>query len=395
MHKWHTRSQSKVNDTVMETRNTPASRWATRIAFLIAGFGIACWAPLVPLVKTRLAIDESTLGLLLLCLGIGSLIAMMTTGILTARLGAKPIILAGGFGISVFLPLLTMAETPHILALALFCFGASLGFLDVAMNIHAVDVERDAQKPLMSGFHGLFSVGGFIGSALMTSLLSMGYDARFSAVGCSIFMVGSVFCAWNGLLKHRASEQATGPVIVFPRGLVWGLSLVAMAMFLVEGAVLDWGALLITSTGKVAGTQGGIAYMMFAITMTIGRLSGDAVVHRLGDKKVLLGGGIIALLGFLVLLLLPYPKLSLGGFFLIGIGASNIVPVLFRRCGTQKDMAPSLAVAAISTFGYAGVLLGPAAIGFIAKHVDLSFSFWLLAGLVFLVTISAHRITRS
>lgn len=378
----------------METRNTPASRWATRISFLVAGFGIACWAPLVPLVKIRLAVDESSLGLLLLSLGIGSLIAMMTTGVLTARLGVKPIILAGGFGISIFLPLLTITSTPYLLALALFCFGASLGFLDVAMNIHAVDVERDSLKPLMSGFHGLFSVGGFIGSALMTSLLSIGCDATFSACGCSIFMLGSLVCAWNGFLKHGASEQTTGPVIVIPKGLVWGLSLIAMAMFLVEGAVLDWGALLITSTGKVAGTQGGIAYMMFAITMTIGRLSGDAVVRRLGDNKVLIAGGAIALFGFLVLLLLPYPRLSLGGFFLIGIGASNIVPVLFRRCGTQKDMAPSLAVAAISTFGYAGVLLGPAVIGFIAKQFDLSFSFWLLTGLVFLVTISAHRITR-
>lgn len=377
----------------MDTKNTPASRWATRIAFLVAGFGIACWAPLVPLVKAKLAVDERTLGLLLLCLGIGSLLAMMTTGKLTARFGVKPILLAGSIGLALLLPLLMLAQTPQILASLLFCFGASLGFLDVAMNIHAVDVEQDSGKPLMSGFHGLYSVGGFIGAGLMTALLSLGCHPTISAAGCAIFMLGSIACAWNGFLPHH-DQNTTSPVIVLPRGMVWGLSLIAMAMFLVEGAVLDWGALLITSTGKVAGEQGGIAYMMFAITMTIGRLSGDAVVRRLGDQKVLIGGGVIALSGFLVLLLLPYPKLSLGGFFLIGIGASNIVPVLFRRCGTQKDMAPSLAVAAISTFGYAGVLLGPAMIGFIAKQFDLSFSFWLLTGLVFLVTISARRMTR-
>ena len=126
--------------------------------------------------------------------------------------------------------------------------------------------------------------------------------------------------------------------------------------------------------------------MLFAITMTIGRLTGDAIVSKFGDLNVLLGGGVIAVVGFVILLVSPLPVFSLIGFLFIGIGASNIVPVLFRRCGTQKDMQPPLAVAAISTFGYAGVLIGPAAIGFLAQIFDLSIAFWLLAGLVVLVT---------
>ena len=375
-----------------EISNTPASRLSTRIAFLVAGFGIACWAPLVPLVKIRLAIDDGHLGLLLLCLGIGSLFAMMTTGMLASRFGAKPIILTGGIGLSLCLPLLTMINTPPSLAITLFFFGASLGLLDVAMNIHAVEVEKDSPKPLMSGFHGLFSVGGFIGAALMTALLSIGLDAKTSALGCSMFMFGCMVCAWNGFLSSKTSQQSA-PLIIIPKGLVLTLALLASAMFLVEGAVLDWGALLITSTGKVGHTQGGVAYMLFAITMTIGRLTGDAIVSKFGDLNVLLGGGVIAVVGFVILLVSPLPVFSLIGFLFIGIGASNIVPVLFRRCGTQKDMQPPLAVAAISTFGYAGVLIGPAAIGFLAQIFDLSIAFWLLAGLVVLVTLNAKKVT--
>lgn len=375
-----------------EMSNTPASRLSTRIAFLVAGFGIACWAPLVPLVKLSLSIDEGNLGLLLLCLGIGSLLAMMTTGVLASRFGAKPVILIGGFGLSLFLPLLTMTNTTHSLAITLFFFGASLGFLNVAMNIHAVEVEKDSSKPLMSGFHGLFSVGGFIGAALMTSLLSIGFDPKISALGCSVFMLGCMVCACNGFLRSKISRQSV-PLLVIPKGLVLTLALLASAMFLVEGAVLDWGALLITSTGKVDHTQGGVAYMLFAITMTIGRLTGDVIVSKFGDHKILLGGGIIAVIGFVILLISPLPALSLIGFLFIGIGASNIVPVLFRRCGTQKDMQPALAVAAISTFGYAGVLIGPAAIGFLAQIFDLSIAFWLLTGLVVIVTLNAKKVT--
>lgn len=374
------------------TNNTPTTRLSTRIAFLVAGFGIACWAPLIPLVKSNLAIDESFLGLLLLCLGCGSLVAMMTTGLLASRYGAKPIILIGGFGLSLILPLLTIPTTPLALAIALLFFGASLGFLDVAMNIHAVEVEKDSEKPLMSGFHGLFSVGGFIGSALMTSLLSIGFDAKISALGCSVFMLGCMICSWGGFLRTKSAQQE-GPLLVAPQGLVLTLALLAAAMFLVEGAVLDWGALLITSTGKVGHEQGGFAYMMFAITMTIGRLTGDAMVSKFGDQKVFVGGGVIAFVGFLILLLSPFPKLALLGFMLIGIGASNIVPVLFRRCGTQNDMLPALAVSAISTFGYAGILIGPAAIGFIAKMFNLSFAFWLLAALIIFVIINAKKVT--
>ena len=124
----------------------PATRLATRLAFLVAGFAIACWAPLVPFARQRLAIDDATLGLLLLCLGIGSIVAMQFTGVLCARHGAKPAIVAGGFGVAVLLPLLPAMATPAALAVALLGFGAALGSLEVAMNIHAVEVERAARR---------------------------------------------------------------------------------------------------------------------------------------------------------------------------------------------------------------------------------------------------------
>ena len=142
----------------MVSHDRPATRLATRLSFLVAGFAVACWAPLVPFAKQRLAVDDAALGLLLFCIGIGSVVAMQFTGVLSARYGAKPAIVVGGLGVTVILPFLSVVATPPALALALFSFGASLGSLELAMNIHAVEVERAAGRPLMSGFHALLAL---------------------------------------------------------------------------------------------------------------------------------------------------------------------------------------------------------------------------------------------
>ena len=369
----------------------PATRLATRLSFLVAGFGIACWAPLVPFAKERLAVDDGILGLLLLCLGIGSVAAMLLTGALSTRYGSKPIILAGGFGLAVILPWLVVASTPAALGLVLFGFGAALGSIDVAMNIHAVEVERAATRPLMSGFHALFSIGGFAGSSLMTLLLSIHLGPLASTLIASVLMLVAMIMAWPLLL--RSAQAHDGPLFVLPHGIVLLLAGLAAITFLVEGAMLDWGALLIVGAGLVPETQGGFGYMLFSIAMTAGRLGGDAVVARVGDRATLIVGSLLAIAGFVVLLIAPIAAIAMAGFGLIGLGASNLVPVLFRRAGSQRAMPTGLAVAAITTAGYAGVLVGPAGVGFVARIASLPMAFAMLGALLCLVTLSAGIVT--
>jgi predicted MFS family arabinose efflux permease len=367
------------------------ARLATRLAFLAAGFGIACWAPLVPFAKARLAIDDGTLGILLLCLGIGSVIAMPFTGVLSARFGARTVIVAGGIGMAVLLPLLAVAQTPIALGAVLLGFGASLGSLDVAMNIHAVDVEKATGRPLMSGFHALFSIGGFAGSGMMTILLTAHLTPLTGALFGSAITLGAIALAWPRLMKGGPVEK--GPVFVMPHGILLVLALLAGITFLAEGAILDWSALLLTTSGIVAVANGGLGYMLFSIAMTVGRLLGDRIVARLGDHRVLFWGGLTAVAGFVVLLTVPVTAIALGGFLLIGLGASNVVPVLFRQAGAQTVMPAGLAIAAITTTGYAGILIGPAAIGFVAHLVGLSTAFWLLALLLLSVPAAARTVS--
>ena len=376
--------------------NSGATRLATRIAFFVAGFGLACWAPLIPLVRARLQLDPAVLGMLLLCMGIGSVSAMSITGALSARYGSKSVIVASGCALAALLPLLAVAGTQLQLGAALLAFGAALGSLDVAMNLHAVEVERAADRPMMSGFHALFSVGGFAGAALMTLLLSLHFPAWASTLAAALLMAIAMGVAWPRLA--RADGGGSGPLFAVPRGVVLVLAVLAGIMFLVEGAMLDWGAILLTEQGLVATAHGGIGYILFSVAMLAGRFSGDAVTARFGDRAVLLWGGACAAAGVFVVLsasaMLGVAG-ALAGFVLVGAGASNIVPILFRLAGAQQAMPAGLAVAAISTVGYAGVLAGPASIGFVAKTVGLAMSFGMLGILLCLVPASAHLITAS
>jgi MFS family permease len=370
------------------TADTPSTRLATRLVFFVAGFAVSCWAPLVPYAKARLAVDERMLGILLLCLGIGSLLAMFFTGMLSARFGTRPVILASGLGLCVVVPFLAIAATPITLGLALLFFGAALGSLDVAVNIHAVEVERGSGQPLMSGFHAQYSLGGFAGAMFITLLLSAGMSPFACVVVACALMLAMLLVASPRLLRTRAADGE--PHFALPRGVVLVIAILAAISFLAEGSILDWSALLITGNGLVAVEQGGIAFVLFSIAMTVMRFCGDALTARIGDRPTLVWGGLIAICGFAVLLLAPVAMVAMIGFVLIGLGAANIVPVLFRRAGSQTVMPPGLAIAAITTLGYAGILLGPAAIGFVAQHVGLTLAFWMIPAILLLVPLCAR-----
>jgi predicted MFS family arabinose efflux permease len=350
-------------------------RLSTRLAFLAAGTGMSAWAALVPFAKTRMDLNPAELGLVLLCLGMGSLIAMPLAGRLTSRFGCRLVIVSSGALASLLLPFLAVAPHPLLLAIALSLFGAAIGTLDVSMNIQAVMVEKNHGRPLMSGFHGLFSVGGFVGAGGMALILSTGIRPLTACVLMAAFIGGILGVAAPHLLRAAAATERESPAFAIPHGAVILLGIVCFLVFLAEGATLDWGALLLTTDGGFTPDQGGLGYAAFAIAMTVGRLTGDRIVRRWGSKRVMALGGLCAAAGFLTATLAPTSEIALVGFLLIGTGASNIAPILFTAAGRQQDMPASAAISAVTTLGYGGILVGPALIGFVAHLSSLHMAF--------------------
>jgi predicted MFS family arabinose efflux permease len=345
---------------------------------------------MVPFAKSRLALDEARLGLILLMLGGGAMVAMPLTGFLVRRVGSRVVTITAGLAALAVLPLLATAPSAATLTLALFVFGAFGGALDVAMNAHAIVVERMAARPLMSGFHALFSIGGLVGAAAVSALLALGLSIAEASWVITVAMALVVALQARALLPHErdASPQSTRFVLAHGRLLLLGI-LCALA-FLGEGAVLDWSAVFLRFSRGVGEAAGGLGYAAFSVTMGIGRLTGDATVARFGPGRVLRIGALLACCGFALATATPWAVTAVAGFALVGVGASNVVPILFSAAGRVGGVAPSLALAAVTSIGYMGLLAGPALVGFVAHATSLPIALAVTGGL-FLVVLAGSR----
>jgi predicted MFS family arabinose efflux permease len=363
---------------------------ATRVAFFIAGVGVATWAPLVPFAQARAGLDERMLGLLLLCLGAGSIAAMPLAGALAARVGCRRVLIPAALLLCLLLPLLATASTLAVLVPALLGFGAVIGALDCVMNIQAVIVERASLRPMMSGFHGLYSVGGIVGAGGVSALLGVGATPLLATACTSVGIVVALCLAG----RHFLSYATEGPKarFVLPRGVVLLIGILCFVAFLIEGAVLDWSAVFLVAIRGLDPSYAGLGYSVFALAMTCGRLTGDRIVRRFGGMLVILGGGLCAAGGLAIVALVPGWEASLAGYALVGAGCSNIVPVLYTAVGRQKIMTEHNAVSAVTSIGYAGILAGPALIGFVAHATSLAAAFLMLAGLMLGVAACGRKV---
>ena len=356
---------------------------ATRAAFFIAGFALSAWAPLIPFAKDRAGLDEAALGLLLLCFGAGSLAAMPLAGALTTGVGCRPVVSLATILICIALPVLAHTDSVPVLATALLLFGAGVGAVDVAMNIQAVIVERASGRSMMSGFHAMFSIGGIAGALSVSALLFLGTSPLVAAVGVAGIIGSLLACCERHLL--RQADQHRDRLLVWPRGPVLLIGMLCLILFLVEGGMLDWSAVFLTTRRDVAPAQAGLGYAAFATAMAVGRLGGDRLVDVLGGRRMLTLGCATAIVGLVLAVLAHASYLEFGGFLLVGAGCSNLVPVLYTAAGSQSAMPAGPAISAVTTLGYAGILCGPALIGLVAQMTSLGIAFSGLAGLLCIV----------
>ena len=351
-------------------------QYAARMAFFIPGFAISTWAPMIPMIKERLHIEADILGLLLLCIGISAFIVIPIGGILGKKFGCKKVMMTTGCIFAVALVALSCLPNIWSYAICLVLVGAIMGCTEVCMNINAVVVEKLSQKRMMSSMHGFWSVGCFCSAGLFSILAKIGLDVFFIAIIHCLIILAIVFIFGRYFLDYKSASSESA--IAIPKGIVILFGILAGVSFLGEGAVMDWGGVFLTEAKDVELSLAGIGYAVFSVAMLIMRLIGDKIVQFLGEEKAVVLGSSLAGIGFLWIIIIDNFYLMLFGFVLLGLGAANIVPVLYSLLQYQKDMPINAAVTAVTCMGYTGVILGPAILGFIAQGIGIVSVFYLL-----------------
>lgn len=363
---------------------------STKVMFFCSGLATAAWAGIIPIIKANTGIDDGTLGLLLLCLGMGAILSMPLAGAVATRVGCKLVLLVTLCVFSLLLMLLPLANTTAQLVLLLLGFGFGIGATDCVMNIQAILVEKRANKTLMSGFHGFYSLGGIAGAGLMVGLLSSGVSAFHACVLIGLAMMASLVVFHKGLLPFANPKE--GPAFALPHGAVLLIGVICFSFFLAEGTVLDWSGVYLTEYQGAVHSNAVLGLFCFSITMTLGRLTGDKLTERLGARLVLTLGGLLASAGMFFAIAAPDLYWALFGYALVGAGCANIVPIMFSATGKQTSMPQAIAVPAVSTLGYIGVLAGPASVGLIAQHFSLPAALYVITVLIAVATLLSLRV---
>ena len=366
------------------------ARLAVVAVFAANGAMFGNWAVRIPAVKAHLDLSNASLGAALLVPALGALISMPLTGALSARVGSRTATAATGLVFVLVPVLLGLAPSLPWLVPALFVFGLAFGGLDVAMNAQAVSVERALGRPVMSSFHAAFSAGAMIGSLTGAAGAAAGLPvaAHLGLVGLVLLAV----CAplLPAMLRQEPSAEPAGPLFAWPRGRLVPLAAIALVVLLAEGAVADWSAVHLRQDLDAAPGVAGLAFTAFSLTMVCGRLAGDRVVAAAGRARTVLGSALIGVAGGAAVVLASSVGVAVVGFAALGVGLACVVPLVFVAAA-GNDPHPGPALAAVSTPGYVGFLIGPPLIGGLAEVVGLGTALALLPLLLAGVALLAGR----
>ena len=364
---------------------------AVALIFFLNGFVYASWVPRLAQIRAGLDLSEGTLGLALLMVAIGAIVAMPVTGHLIARHGSRALTRVTLVLLGIGLPLIGFADGFAVLCLTFLFYGAAAGVLDVSMNAQGIAVERVYRRPIMSSLHGMFSIGAMVGAGAtgLVASLGVGIVAQFLATGALTVLVGPLLA--RVMLPAQADAGGRGEGFVLPDRRLVALGVIAFCGLLGEGAMGDWSAVYLDQSLGADVEVAAVAFAVFSLTMALGRFSGDRIVARFGGGAVVRGGGALAALGLGATLLIGRPEVAIVGFGLIGAGLSCIFPVALSAATRTPGISAGNAIAGVCTIGYLGFLVGPPAIGGLAELISLPAALGAVVLLFVVVAVLGNR----
>ncbi|MBK0377722.1 MFS transporter [Mucilaginibacter sp. SD-g] len=364
-------------------------RIAVAAMFFMAGLCFASWASRIATIQQNLNLTDAALGGVLFALPVGLMCSLPFSGWIITKIGSRNLLLTALVVYSCTLVTLGLAQTTLQLILCLLLFGFSSNAVNIAVNTQAVAAEAIYEKPIMASFHGVWSMAGFTGAGIGTFMIG-NHIIPFHHFSLILIIILIVIIVSSRYLKNDRVASA-GPAFVMPDNSLIKLGIIAFCSMICEGAMFDWSVIYFKKVVLAQGAWMGAGYTAFMLTMAGGRFIADWFAHRFGLKRTLQISGLLTATGLMIAVIFPQLYTALFGFLMVGAGVSSVVPMVFSAAGRSKTMSPGVALAAVSTIGFMGFLIGPPLIGFIAEAATLRASFTLIAMMGLCVTVISTK----
>lgn len=353
-------------------------RAATTGLFVVNGAVIGAWVSQIPAIQRRFDLSSAGMGLLILCMSVAVIVAVPVAGQVVARRGSAPVAVAGGavFLAAVNLPVL--APAPLLVAASLVVVGGAGAAMDVGMNSHGVALERAGGAPIMSSLHAGWALGGALGAGAGAAGAAAGLDGRVTVALVAVALAGLLAICARHLGEGTVAEGAAAERFTRPSREVALLAALCLLVMLTEGAMADWSGIHLRSDLGASAAVAALSYAVFTAGMTAGRLVGDRVNRRIGPVALLRAGAVLTAVPLAAMLVIGSASVALPALFLVGLGVANGVPLMFSAAGRRGRGAPGPAIAAVSSTGSLGFLLGPPLIGFLAGATSLTWALGIL-----------------
>ena len=358
-------------------------------AFLINGLSFGIWAARIPAVKEQTHLDAASFGFALLGASVGGVLTMTFGGWLGSRFGTHVMTPLTAIGCAVITVFIGASWNYASLTISLLIFGILQGTMDVSMNANGIAVEHAGAGPIMSRLHASWSIGAFTGALVSTQVAAMGIAV------CPEFAVAAVGLATAGVILRFTmlpdKHAEGGGRLRLPTGPLALLGALALFGLMAEGSATDWSGIYLQSTMNASQGLAGLAVTVFTGSMAVARLVGDRLSLRLGSARLVSGGAALAAAGLALALAVQIPAVAIVGFGMMGLGLAAVVPTLFRAAGSQPGIPASVGIAAVSTMGYAGGLIGPPVIGTVAGVATLRGSLVIILAMLAILIVGGYR----
>lgn len=371
------------------------ARWATRAQFLNLGVVVGAWGVHVPTVKRHYAINEQTLALVLLCTTAGSLLTLPFAGRIVGTVGARRTASLAGIGFCCALALTLTMPGLWALLLVMLCFGASESLFDVAINDEGTTLETLSGRTVMSGFHGMFSLGALLGSACTAVMLRLDVPPLLQLVSVGLLVAISVQLSGRGMLAVHPAVGVSQAHFAWPTGRLLLIGVLICSGMLAEGVMYNWSVLYVHQELRVTQERAALAYVAFAGATAAMRFAGDSVRARVSERAMLVAGPGLSALAMLVVLLVARPWAAMVGFAVVGIGLATIVPILYNAATRVPGVSRAAAIASVSSIGYVGFMVGPPIIGAVAHATTLTIAMGTLIVASVVLMVGARRVPTS